>query len=467
MSYSITLTNGTVKTIVGDGTFNQTATDLTLIGKNVTGYGEFLNDNFVRLLENFANISQPNFPIVGQIWYDTSENKLKVYNGSSFVPTSSTLVSDFVPSSFSTGDLWISSSTGQLFFNDGASTKLAGPVYTNEQGLSGFATDTILDTNGFTHTVVYLYVGQSLLGIFAKEVFTPAESIVGFTGSIKVGFNASSYSGMEFHTTATNAQNLIGSDGTPRAAAAFVSAIDDVSLMTGQLQIQSGTPLILGALNNTEVRATNTEFAIESTTPGQKFNINLIQGSTLVNALTINPTTGHAGIFNNSPQATLDVTGTAIISSNTQIKGVLQLGFNGSAQAITTLGAGNRYQITSLGNSDFTLIGSSANTVGTKFTATGAGVGTGTASLIVTSAITGLTDPVDINDAATKNYVDTRPLAITIPSDTTSTIATTLAKVFPVSEHPNLTIARVVSVSTGAVRQFQIQSGTWTYVSTL
>ena len=78
MSYNITLTNGTTLTKVNDGTINQTVTDLTLIGKNSTGYGGFFNDNFVRLLENFSNSSQPNFPLTGQLWYDTSENRLKI-----------------------------------------------------------------------------------------------------------------------------------------------------------------------------------------------------------------------------------------------------------------------------------------------------------------------------------------------------------------------------------------------------
>ena len=143
MSYTITLTNGTIKTEVADGQINQVATDLTLIGKNISGYGTYLNDNFVHLLENFANTSQPNHPLLGQLWYDTNDSKLKVYNGLAFVPTTSTAVVNTIPSTISSGDIVIHSTFGQMFFNDGVATRLAGPIYTTDQGLSGFYVDSI------------------------------------------------------------------------------------------------------------------------------------------------------------------------------------------------------------------------------------------------------------------------------------------------------------------------------------
>ena len=48
--------------------------------------------------------------------------------------------------------------------------------------------------------------------------------------------------------------------------------------------------------------------------------------------------------------------------------------------AATALVSGTVYQILTVGTTDFTAIGASANTVGTVFTATGAGTGTGTVS---------------------------------------------------------------------------------------
>ena len=65
--------------IVNDGTID-TSTSLGLIGKNYTRFGETLNENLLHLLENFANTSAPSNPSEGQLWYDTSNSLLKLYD---------------------------------------------------------------------------------------------------------------------------------------------------------------------------------------------------------------------------------------------------------------------------------------------------------------------------------------------------------------------------------------------------
>jgi len=186
MTYSLYLTNGTLKTTVVDGTIDQTATDLALVGKNSTGYGIFFNDNFIYLLENFANTSQPNKPLTGQLWYDTGENRLKVYNGTTFAVTSGTIVANSVPSGITSGDLWIDSANGQLYFNDGTSTTLAGPIYSRGQGISGFNVETVIDVNGVSHTVLVLYVAATIVGIYSKDTFVPSTTIPGFTSTATI-----------------------------------------------------------------------------------------------------------------------------------------------------------------------------------------------------------------------------------------------------------------------------------------
>jgi hypothetical protein len=76
MSYKINQTDGTLLVDLVDGRIDEDTTDIVLVGRNYTGYGEYLNENLIRMLENFANSSAPSHPLRGQIWYDTSDGRL-------------------------------------------------------------------------------------------------------------------------------------------------------------------------------------------------------------------------------------------------------------------------------------------------------------------------------------------------------------------------------------------------------
>ena len=208
MAYSINKTDGTLLATVADGQVDDLTTDITLIGKNYSGFGESLNENFIKLLENFASTSRPEHPIRGQIWFDTSEAKLKVYTGTGFVPVSSASISNSQPGQPGAGDLWFNNISKQLYFYDGVGFILLGPAYSQAQGLSGFKVETILDSLNSSRVVTYLYNNGILLGIFAKDTFTPKLNIEGFSGSIVPGFNAGTLAGIKFNVTATNADRL-------------------------------------------------------------------------------------------------------------------------------------------------------------------------------------------------------------------------------------------------------------------
>ena len=105
MAYTINLTNGNVFATIADGTIN-TASSMTLVGKNYAGYGQFLDDNFIHLLENSSNSTAPAAPLVGQLWWDSTNALLKVYNGTTFKTISSATASATAPTSNVTGDLW-------------------------------------------------------------------------------------------------------------------------------------------------------------------------------------------------------------------------------------------------------------------------------------------------------------------------------------------------------------------------
>jgi len=129
MSYTLNKTNGAVLTIVQDASIDLT-TDLKFLGRNYAGYGEFQNENFIRLLENFANTTEPPKPIEGQIWYDTASKQLKVFDLSAWKGVGNVDVSLENPSTTrnpALGDLWYYTAGEQLYAYNGAEYSLIGP----------------------------------------------------------------------------------------------------------------------------------------------------------------------------------------------------------------------------------------------------------------------------------------------------------------------------------------------------
>lgn len=108
MPYILNKTNGTILTTLDDASLDNT-TSLTFVGRNYSGYGEIVNENFLKLLENFANSTPPARPITGQLWFDTTEEDrgLKFcYNGTEFKKLAPLSVQSSAPTSSNIGDLW-------------------------------------------------------------------------------------------------------------------------------------------------------------------------------------------------------------------------------------------------------------------------------------------------------------------------------------------------------------------------
>ena len=189
MAYQVDKFNGTFLTAVADGTID-TTTDLRFVGKNYAGYGEVQNENFLHLLENFANTTSPPKVIEGQIWYDSGNKKLKFYDGTKFKSASGAEVSDTAPGGLGTGDLWWDTAAKQMYAWDGAQFILIGPEASPDLGTSGVVAQVVKDTGNTNHSILKMIAGGRTVGIISQTAFTlnsTVNPIEGFT-LVKKGF---------------------------------------------------------------------------------------------------------------------------------------------------------------------------------------------------------------------------------------------------------------------------------------
>lgn len=230
MAYTINLTNGT-EIIAGglsDGSIDTSATSLTLIGKNYAGYGEYLNENFVHLLENFAASTGPANPLKGQLWWDTTNNILKVYSGSSWKISTGATSSPFSspPGDLSAlgGDLWFDSTNQQLKVYSGVSWITVGPVATPTTGDTGAFPALMTDTLGINHVVTQIKIFGVPYVIISKDTFN--SPLTGF-GTIKAGINFSTASSpaLQLNTQdiSANPNTLVQRDITGAIAATGIT----------------------------------------------------------------------------------------------------------------------------------------------------------------------------------------------------------------------------------------------------
>lgn len=323
MTYRINKTDGNQLTDIPDGTFDTSTTSLTLIGRNVTSFGESLNENFIKLLENFASSSAPESALKGQLWYDTGSGRLNVYDGSIFRAAGGPILSSREPTNLVGGDLWINTETNQLWFYDGTDLVLAGPLYNNIQGTSGFVIETILDNFNRGHTVAKLYVGSTLLGIFSKDAFTPAQPITGYSTEIKnilVGFNAGSLPDLKFDVIVTRAENILTNTGDLKSAEQIVYNDED-QVVFGSITVQSDDGIVIGSSEDVDMKIVGGKFIIEHKLTNQDIGIKIKSPTGTIEALTIDSTLSRVGIFQENPQATLDVNGNVKIAGDLFVGG--------------------------------------------------------------------------------------------------------------------------------------------------
>lgn len=286
MAYTINLTNGTIFCTIPDGTIN-TSSSMTLIGKNYAGYGQFLDDNFIHLLENSSNPTAPPAPLTGQLWWDSQNNLLKVFNGTTFKTISAASSGPTAPVSNVTGDLWFNTSANVLNVYNGSTFIAVGPSVTNGTGTQAA---TILDNLSVNHNVVEVLVGTNVTGIISKDAtFTPATSIPGFT-TIAPGYNmANAISGVNqyFQGTATNSLSLGG-----QPANAFLSAGANITT-ANTISVVNNGGITVGANQNLTVGTIGNAIGlIQNTALNGNIVFSVNEGGIQTTVMTINGATG-------------------------------------------------------------------------------------------------------------------------------------------------------------------------------
>jgi hypothetical protein len=264
MSYTINLTDGALFATIADGTIN-TSSSMTLVGKNYAGYGQFLDTNFIHLLENASNTTAPGAPLTGQLWWDSGNGLMKVYTGTTWKTISSATSSSTAPTNNVTGDLWYDTVNQQLNVWTGTAWLLVGPQFTAGQGTTGALAATITDNTSVTHTVIELYVNDDIVAIVSKDAtFTPQVAIPGFT-TVRPGITLATIIGSQvplFQGTSTDSQALGG------VSAASFMRTDANTSTTGTLSVNNNTGLFLGASSSFRASVSGNDVTLRNQTSG-------------------------------------------------------------------------------------------------------------------------------------------------------------------------------------------------------
>lgn len=281
MAYTINLTDGSVFATIADGTIN-TSSSMILVGKNYAGYGEFLDENFIHLLENGSNTTAPGAPLVGQLWWDKANGLMKVYNGTTFKTISASTASASAPTSNVAGDLWFDTVNAQLKVYSGTAWILVGPASSSGQGTSGAIVTTVADTFLTDHVIVQLYVDDDIVAIVSKDAtFTPQVAITGFA-TIGPGIQMSStVSNAQFRGTATDANTLDGLDSSQ-----FLRS-DANDTTSGTLGVLNDSGLSVGADSDARITVTGTDVTIRNQTSGGNLYFGVNRAGNTTPTLTI------------------------------------------------------------------------------------------------------------------------------------------------------------------------------------
>jgi hypothetical protein len=296
MAYTINKTDGTIVATVNDGVLDNT-TSLSLIGRNYQSYGEPFNENLVKLLENSSSATAPTAPLEGELWWDKTNDRLKVYTGTAWVNVGVESSASQPSSGLSTGMLWNDTTNDQLYMYDGDAFDLIGPIFSTADGKAGFLQDSITDNLAATQKVASIYNKGTRFAIATTSAFTAASTPSGF-GSATFPLGITLATGYKLNGTATNADALdsISSESFLRS--------DTNDTTSGTLGVLNDNGLTVGTDSDFNISVSGSDVTIKNATSDGDIKFNINDGGSDTTALTIDG-------------ATADV----IVNGNLQVKG--------------------------------------------------------------------------------------------------------------------------------------------------
>jgi hypothetical protein len=341
MAYTLKLSNGQLLLNLPDQQSDNVTTSLTLIGKNVNAYGTDINQNYIKILENFANSTPPpGNNLVGQVWYDSAKQQLKVFTASNqYKPIGAPIISATRPSTLSAGDLWYDTTAQQLKFLESSSNLVViGPSTDITVGKSGWVTEVY---NTVTNqTAEGLYSNGNLLAILSDTAFTASTTLTNIT-DIGIGLNANTSDGSDFQFfgTATYATALSYKVGT---TSYVVTATQFLINQAPNLRLDYPLTIISSASNALEVGyfqdillyqqgyipgittlASQVTATIAVNNTDEDFELRISSGGDPFKAppIHIDSNNAYIGIFNTTPTADLDIIGDVKITGDLIVTG--------------------------------------------------------------------------------------------------------------------------------------------------
>ena len=316
MAYKINNTFGTLLVTLADGTIDTATTDLTLFGKGYAGFGEKLNENLVKLLENFNNTSAPGNKVQGQLWFDQTNKQLNVYTGEKFKPVGSTTNSTTAPTNAVKGDLWFDTANSQLYCYDGTAFTLIGPTTIAGSGVTQVVTETVLDNTGVNRSILKLVTQDTVVGIVSNLAFTPSSSETNAAALIAAGF-ASVAQGVQLSSTVSSAKfrgTATDSDALGGVAVANFLRSDGNDSTSGHLEILNDNGLRIGAGSDITMTMSGDNFTVANVTQDGNIAFTVNDGGATKTVLTMQGDSGDVRIH-----GSLTVDGDSITSNTSTL----------------------------------------------------------------------------------------------------------------------------------------------------